>query len=238
MTEKTPPSEPSAERERPEPHDGRGPDSTAEPLPDEEVVTLEDVQEIESTIAALDAIAQAPLPEEEPPPAALDRAFDAIAPSAAAREAPAPEVVEPPTPAPAAGSPEVRVEEPAPAAAETAEEPAPAAAVAPDERDAEIARLQDRISELRIAAGRFGEVRARLEDELAGATRELADARRRVAELEALLAKHEQRVVKAYQRLKGDEQLRERTRKALAIALQLLDESGARAATAERPRDG
>lgn len=62
----------------------------------------------------------------------------------------------------------------------------------------------------------------------AGHERELADRERRVAELEAQLAKHEERVVKAYQKIKGDEKIREKARKALAIALQLLEErSGA-----------
>jgi hypothetical protein len=51
-----------------------------------------------------------------------------------------------------------------------------------------------------------------------------AEAERRVTELEAVNAKHEERVVKAYQKIKSDEKIREKTRKALAIALQLLDE--------------
>ena len=51
-----------------------------------------------------------------------------------------------------------------------------------------------------------------------------AELRRRVQELESATAKHEERVVKAYQKIKSDEKLREKTRKALTIALQLLDE--------------
>jgi hypothetical protein len=179
----------------------------AEPPPDQDVVTLDDVQEVESTLAALDSIEQAALPEEP------------------ARQAPAEREPEPEPPCAAAPVAE--------GAAPPASAPAPDVAAAPapaDERDAEIARLQDRISELRIAAGRSGEVRARLEAELAAASRERDEARRRVVELERQLVNHEQRVVKAYQRLKGDEQVRERTRRALAIALQLLDESGVRAA--------
>jgi len=38
-------------------------------------------------------------------------------------------------------------------------------------------------------------------------------------------ARNEERVMQAYQRLKGDEKLREKTRKALRVALDLLDES-------------
>ncbi len=53
-----------------------------------------------------------------------------------------------------------------------------------------------------------------------------AELERRVRELEAANRKHEERVVKAYQKIKGDEKLREKARKALTIALQLLDEQG------------
>lgn len=63
--------------------------------------------------------------------------------------------------------------------------------------------------------------------EAEGAGGDDADAaalRRRVRELESATAKHEERVVKAYQKIKSDEKVRERTRKALTIALQLLDE--------------
>ena len=60
---------------------------------------------------------------------------------------------------------------------------------------------------------------------------------KRVAELEALLAKHEERVVKAYQKIKNDEKIREKTRKALTIALQLLEERGPNGAPADvQPR--
>jgi DNA-binding response OmpR family regulator len=64
---------------------------------------------------------------------------------------------------------------------------------------------------------------AALEARVADAERDLAAAVRRAGELEALLGQYEQRLRKAYQQLKTDEELREKTRKALAIALQLLD---------------
>ena len=54
--------------------------------------------------------------------------------------------------------------------------------------------------------------------------RRTSDLRHRVEDLEATNRKNEERVVKAYQKIKGDEKLREKTRKALTIALQLLDE--------------
>ena len=44
-------------------------------------------------------------------------------------------------------------------------------------------------------------------------------------ELEESNSKNEDRVVKAYQKIKGDEKLREKTRKAISVALQLLDDS-------------
>jgi CheY-like chemotaxis protein len=51
-----------------------------------------------------------------------------------------------------------------------------------------------------------------------------ADLRARLAELEANAAKNEERVVKAYQKIKGDEKVKDKVRKAIAIAAQLLEE--------------
>jgi CheY-like chemotaxis protein len=67
-------------------------------------------------------------------------------------------------------------------------------------------------------------LRAEADGLRAEAERRGADLRRRLAELEAQAARHEERVVKAYQKIKGDERLREKVRKALGVALQLLDE--------------
>ena len=50
------------------------------------------------------------------------------------------------------------------------------------------------------------------------------DLRRQLEEAQAAAARNEERAVKAYNRVKGDEKLREKTKKALQIALQLLDE--------------
>ncbi|ABS25694.1 response regulator transcription factor [Anaeromyxobacter sp. Fw109-5] len=63
------------------------------------------------------------------------------------------------------------------------------------------------------AAGAHGEVEKRT-----------GELRKRVQELEAANAKNEDRVLRAYQKIKGDEKVREKVRKALAIAAQLLDE--------------
>jgi hypothetical protein len=75
--------------------------------------------------------------------------------------------------------------------------------------------------------------RAGLADELARAREELAQARRRIAELEGVAARHEQRVVKAYQRLTSDARAREKARKAIAIALQLLEGAAPQAPDAQ-----
>ena len=64
-----------------------------------------------------------------------------------------------------------------------------------------------------------------------------ADLRRRMQELEAANAKNEERILKAYQKIKGDEKVREKVRKAIAIAGQLLDEGlPAEPAAAEKAR--
>jgi chromosome segregation ATPase len=51
-----------------------------------------------------------------------------------------------------------------------------------------------------------------------------ADLRKRLNELEAQSAKNEERVLKAYQKIKGDEKVKDKVRKAIAIAAQLLEE--------------
>jgi hypothetical protein len=63
-----------------------------------------------------------------------------------------------------------------------------------------------------------------------------AELRKRLQELEATSAKHEERVLRAYQKIKGDEKVREKVRKALAIAAQLLDEEAPAGAAAKEPR--
>jgi chromosome segregation ATPase len=80
------------------------------------------------------------------------------------------------------------------------------------ERD--VGRLE---SELTVARGEVEGARSELELRSAELTR-------RISELEAANVKNEERVVKAYLKIKGDEKLRDKARKALAIALQLLEE--------------
>ncbi|MFL5302609.1 MAG: hypothetical protein ACJ79R_19945, partial [Anaeromyxobacteraceae bacterium] len=87
--------------------------------------------------------------------------------------------------------------------------------------DGELAALRPELETLRtdLVAARGDLEAARNEAE-----RRAAELTKHVAELEAQTARHEERVVKAYQKIKGDEKIREKTRKALAIALQLLEE--------------
>jgi DNA-binding response OmpR family regulator/predicted nucleic acid-binding Zn-ribbon protein len=56
---------------------------------------------------------------------------------------------------------------------------------------------------------------------------EAEELRKRLAELEAASVRNEERVTKLYARIKNDEKLREKTKKALAIAQQLLEEPAA-----------
>lgn len=88
------------------------------------------------------------------------------------------------------------------------------------------------------------------EAQLASVTAQLAAARsqpgeqgsgsgpleKRVAELESTALKNEERVLKAYQKIRADEKVRDKVRKALSIASQLLDEGMAPDPSADRPR--
>ena len=63
-----------------------------------------------------------------------------------------------------------------------------------------------------------------------------AELRKRISDLEAANAKNEERVVKAYQKIKADEKVRDKVRKALAIATQLLEEGAPAESAAEKER--
>lgn len=66
--------------------------------------------------------------------------------------------------------------------------------------------------------------KAQLTTQATAFAEEAALLRKRVAEMEDASSKHEERVTKLYGRIKGEEKVREKTKKALSIALQLLDE--------------
>src|SRR5262249_51398632 len=87
-------------------------------------------------------------------------------------------------------------------------------------RDAE-KKLQTTGSHAEELGAELAGVRAQLE-ETTGIGEEL---RRRLNELEDAHQKGEDRLLRAYQRIKGDERLKEKTRKALSIALQLLEDT-------------
>jgi hypothetical protein len=121
-------------------------------------------------------------------------------------------------------------------------------------REASTKTLQQRSEALSAAAKKFERELAQVRDELkaGGARGKVAELEKRVEELESehsaltgekeLLSeereelrhklaeaqeeatRNEERAVKAYQKIKSDERLREKTRKALQVALQLLEE--------------
>jgi CheY-like chemotaxis protein len=79
--------------------------------------------------------------------------------------------------------------------------------------------------------------RGEMEGARAEAEKRAIDLKRRISELEAANSKNEERVVKAYLKIKGDEKVRDKARKALSIALQLLEEGlPAEQAAEKRPR--
>ena len=59
----------------------------------------------------------------------------------------------------------------------------------------------------------------------------LAQQRDRIAELEAKVADYEDQIVRAYQRIRADDKTAEKTRRALAVALALIDERSTAPAT-------
>ncbi|KFE66877.1 response regulator [Hyalangium minutum] len=86
--------------------------------------------------------------------------------------------------------------------------------------DAEMAR-----TELETVRTELETVRTELEGQAATAAEEAEGLRRRISELEEAAVRNEERVTKLYTRIKNDEKLRERAKKALGIAHQLLEEA-------------
>ena len=85
------------------------------------------------------------------------------------------------------------------------------------------AELDEARGELSSAGGELEETRTEVE-RLRPYEEEAESLRRRVTELEEVVQKHEERVSRFYAKMKDDQQIREKTRKALAIAQQLLEE--------------
>ncbi len=87
--------------------------------------------------------------------------------------------------------------------------------------------LEDARNQLEQANSELESAKSQLTSQATAFAEEASALRRRVSELEDTSAKHEERVTKLYGRIKGDEKVREKTKKALSIALQLLEEQQA-----------
>jgi CheY-like chemotaxis protein len=104
--------------------------------------------------------------------------------------------------------------------------------------------LESTRTELVVARGEAEGARNEAEgarSEAEGARNEIeartAELNKRIAELEGQSTKNEERIFKAYQKIKGDEKVKDKVRKALAIAAQLLEEGlPAEAAPAEKSK--
>ncbi len=95
--------------------------------------------------------------------------------------------------------------------------------------------LAARIQELDQAYRRVTSMEADVDHsrvELGNREVRLAQNRDRIAEMEAKVADYEDQIVRAYQRIRSDEKTTEKTRRALSVALALLDERGGGSATA------
>ena len=143
-----------------------------------------------------------------------------------------------------AGSAEAKLSA-AEARCRAAEQDAAAQRRASEQAAAALAATSAELVTAQAAAARLAQVDhevERLEAELAAARDQAekpsAESKRRITELEAANAKNEERVVKAYLKIKGDEKVRDKARKALAIALQLLEEGLPSEATGEKRARG
>jgi DNA-binding response OmpR family regulator/predicted nucleic acid-binding Zn-ribbon protein len=83
---------------------------------------------------------------------------------------------------------------------------------------------EDARSQLEQAQIELDSAKNQLTTQATNFAEEAGGLRRRVSELEESTQKHEERVTKFYTKIKDDEKVREKTKKALSIALQLLEE--------------
>jgi chromosome segregation ATPase len=88
----------------------------------------------------------------------------------------------------------------------------------------EASQLASLVASLKSAAERQGNESAAFRSE---AESRAAGLSRQLQELEAQVAQSEDRVLRAYQKIKSDEKMREKTRKALAMVIQVLEERSA-----------
>ncbi len=103
------------------------------------------------------------------------------------------------------------------------------------QRESELAGERDRTTELEGSLQHAQGESLELRGEVEGIRSELEAARGRIREMESSTSKSEARIEKLYERIKGDEKLREKTKKALSIALQLLDEQQSLAGNEDEP---
>ncbi|HVV17675.1 MAG TPA: response regulator [Polyangia bacterium] len=99
--------------------------------------------------------------------------------------------------------------------------------------------LAARVQELEQAYRRLAGIEADVDAaraELGSRDVRLAQSRDRIAELEAKVADYEDQMVRAFQRIRADDKTAEKTRRALAVALALLDERSATPTPAMPPR--
>jgi DNA repair exonuclease SbcCD ATPase subunit len=89
-----------------------------------------------------------------------------------------------------------------------------------------LAEVEKALEELKKRNHGLEKLLRKLEGEKDQLAEERDDLKKQLEEAQVTSAQNEDRAVKAYQKIKKDEKLRERTRKALQIALQLLEENG------------
>jgi CheY-like chemotaxis protein len=89
-----------------------------------------------------------------------------------------------------------------------------------------LAEVEKALEELKKKNNGLEKLKHKLEGERDQLAEERDDLKKQLEEAQVASAQNEDRAVKAYQKIKKDEKLRERTRKALQIALQLLEENG------------
>jgi DNA-binding response OmpR family regulator len=99
--------------------------------------------------------------------------------------------------------------------------------------------LAARVQEIEQAYRRLAGLEADVDEaraELGNREVRLAQGRDRIAELEAKVADYEEQIVRAFQRIRADDKTTEKTRRALSVALALLDERASTSPPAPAPR--
>ncbi len=93
--------------------------------------------------------------------------------------------------------------------------------------ESEAEEMRSMISQMESNANQGQDEVQQLRSQLDELQRDTESQVKRIQEMEELAGKHEERINKLYQRIKSDEKIREKTKKALSIALHLLEEQSA-----------